>query len=153
MKILLPNKHINAEELHYSDIIQLWPDVTLAFGGGKRKKAHKMAKDSTGKLSMEAEVKTLQKHMGAALMTIKSLKDTIKDLEKRMFERENEELKEILETRKVIEEVLAANAEAIKRIEIEIEKIGQAKVEVEASKDGTTVNVYSDNGIANRKKC
>ena len=42
---------------------------------------------------MEAEVKTLQKHMGAALMTIKSLKDTIKDLEKRMFERENEELK------------------------------------------------------------
>ena len=45
------------------------PDVTLAFGGGNQRKAHKMAKDSTGKLSVEAELKTLQKHMGAALMS------------------------------------------------------------------------------------
>ena len=129
------------------------PDVTLAFGGGNQRKAHKMAKDSTGKLSVEAEVKTLQKHMGAALMTIKSLKDTIKALEKRMLERENEEVKEILEKQRVLEEVLAANSEAITRIDMEIEKMGQAKVEVEASKDATTEQVYSDNGTANPKKC
>ena len=108
----------------------------------------KIAEDST--VSVEGEIKILQKHMGAALMTIKDLKVIIKALEKRISERENEEIKEILEKQKVIEEVLAANTEAIKRIDVEIEKMKQANKEQEASKDATN-HVYSDKGTANKK--
>ena len=101
----------------------------------------KIAEDST--VSVEGEIKILQKHMGAALMTIKDLKVTIKALEKRISERENEEIKEMFEKQKVVEEVLAANKE-------EIEKMKQANKEQEASKDATN-HVYSDKGTANKK--
>ena len=46
--------------------------------------------------------------------------------------------------------MLAANTEAIKRIDVEIEKMKQANKEQEASKDATN-HVYSDKGTANKK--
>ena len=81
-----------------------------------------MAKGSGAKHSLEEEVKTLQKHMGAVMRTVKDLKVTVEALEKKSISKEDKEIKEIIETQKEIEEVLAANSEAIKRIDREIAK-------------------------------
>ena len=82
-----------------------------------------MVKASGVKVSLEEEVKTLQKHMGAVMRTVKDLKGTSEALAKNTLPKEDKEIKEILETQRVIEEVLVANSDAIKRIDKEIAKI------------------------------
>ena len=86
---------------------------------------------------MEDEVKNLKKHMGAVLMTVKDLKGTIQVLEKRLSDKENDEIKEIIEKQKMVEEVLAANSDAIKRIDFEMKKFIQINSEVEVSTNAT----------------
>jgi hypothetical protein len=72
---------------------------------------------------LEEEVKTLQKHLGAVMRTVKDLKGTFEALAKKNLPKEDKEIKEILETQSVIEEVLVANSDATKRIDKEIAKI------------------------------
>ena len=59
------------------------------------------------------------------MRTVKDLKCTVEALEKKT--KENEEIKEIIKTQKVIEEVLVANSNAIKRIDREIVEITSKK--------------------------
>ena len=79
------------------------------------------AKTSAVKVPLEDEVKTLQKHMGLMMRTLKDLKCTVEVLEKKT--KENEEIKEIIKTQKVVEEVLVDNSNAIRRIDREIVEI------------------------------
>ena len=89
-----------------------------------------MAKNVVPKVSIDEEVKTLKKHFGGIIATVKALKETVERLEKKMSKDENNEIKDIMETQRVIEEVIVANGDAIKRIDREIKKISK-----EASKD------------------
>ena len=93
-------------------------DVTLAC---EKLKAHnqinKMVKET-----WEEQVKTLQKHMGAIFRTLKDLKSSVEVLEKKTPPDDNNEIKEIIETQKVIDEIIVANADAIKRIDKELKK-------------------------------
>jgi hypothetical protein len=50
------------------------------------------------KISLEEEVKTFKKHMGAILSLVKDLKARVETFEKKMESKENEEVKEIVET-------------------------------------------------------
>ena len=70
---------------------------------------------------------TLKKHFGGIVATVRDLRRSVEALEKKLSAQENEEIREIMETQKVIEEVIVANADAIKIIKKEIVKMEQAK--------------------------
>ena len=77
-------------------------------------------------LSIEEEVKKLQKHFGGVVQLVKSLKTSVEALEKKMDEKEaeeNKEIKEIINAQAIIDESLVANSDAIKRIDKEIESM------------------------------
>ena len=99
-------------------------DVTLACEGGHQFRAHK---SKMAKCTLEEQVKTLQKHMGAILATVRDLKATVEALDKRTAVEENKEIKEILEAQKVIDEVIVENSDAIKRIDREMKQIMDKK--------------------------
>ena len=78
----------------------------------------------------------LQKQMGGIARMVKDLKDSVETLEIKVDAKESKEIKEILETQKVIDEVIVANSDAIKRIDKEIKqltKVKTTKSEVETS--------------------
>ena len=77
----------------------------------------------SGKIDLADQVKSLQKHMGGVAKLVKDLLTKVEGLEKKVENKERNELKEIMESRRVIEEVIVANSVAIKKIETEIIEI------------------------------
>ena len=89
-----------------------------------------------GKKKLEEQVALLQKQMGGIARMVKDLKDSVETLEIKVDAKESKEIKEILETQKVIDEVIVANSDAKKRIDKEIKqltKVKTTKSEVETS--------------------
>ena len=72
--------------------------------------------------SSEEQLKILQKHFGALVMTVKQLKTSVDALNKQMEGIKTEEVKDIMKTQKVIAEVIAEHTDAIKHLEIELVK-------------------------------
>ena len=70
-----------------------------------------MTKETAVKSSLAEEVKTLQKHMGAIMRTVKDLKATVEALGEKMLTKEYYEFKE---AQRVVEEVIVANSDALK---------------------------------------
>ena len=60
---------------------------------------------------------------GGIIATVKDLKCSIEELKKRVLKKRNEEIQEIIDAQKVVDEVIVANSDAIKRIDKEIQKI------------------------------
>ena len=58
-------------------------------------------------------MKALQNHFGRLVSTVKDLKSSLEALERKVDTGQNHEVKEILETQKVIDEVIVANSNAI----------------------------------------
>ena len=58
---------------------------------------HKMAQGS-----LEEQVKTLQKHMGAILVTVRDLKASVDALKRKDTTKENKEIKEIMEAQRIV---------------------------------------------------
>ena len=83
-------------------------DVTLACENRNCVKAHKMSKP-TKKASLEDQIKTLQSHFSAIISTFKDLKSNVEDLKKKLDDTKMNEVQEIIETQKVIDEVEVAN--------------------------------------------
>ena len=79
------------------------------------------------KITLEDQVKTLQRQFGGLVKLVKDLKTSVEALEKKTVPNKQDEVKEIMETQRVIEEVLVANSDAIKRIEKEIVQIMNTK--------------------------
>jgi hypothetical protein len=80
-----------------------------------------MAKDKLFKFSLEDEVKALKKHVGGVVATVTALKEMVEVLQNKMSHKETDEIKEIIDRQKVVEKVIASNADALKRIGREIE--------------------------------
>ena len=76
------------------------------------------------KKDLEEEVKALQRSMGVIVKIVKDLKSSVDVIEKKL---EIKELNEIIEAQKVIDEVLVANSDAIKRIDQEIIQITKSR--------------------------
>ena len=68
-------------------------------------KAHK---NKVNEVSMEEEFKALKKHFGGVAATVKSLMEAVKTLQ-------NNEINEIVETQRVMDEVVVANSDAIRK--------------------------------------
>ena len=88
--------------------------VTLACGDGKRMEAHKMS-GLAKKSSLEEQMKTLQNHFAAVVSTVKHLKSTVDDLKNK-----SSDAQEIVETQRVIDEIVVANSDAIRHMKKEI---------------------------------
>ena len=99
------------------------PDVTIACDGEKKLEAHK------NKMSLEEQVKTLQKHMGALFKTVKDLKSNVESLDKKLEAKETAEIKEIIEAQRIVDEVIVANSDAIKRLDREIRNMTDANTD------------------------
>ena len=68
-------------------------------------------------------MKALQNHFGRLVSTVKDLKSSLEALEKKVDTSQNDEVREILETQIVIDEVIVANSDAINRMKQEIQDI------------------------------
>jgi hypothetical protein len=82
---------------------------------------------------MEEEVRTLQRQFGGMVQMMKELKTSFNVLENKVLLKENDEIQKILETQKAIEESLASNQEAIKRIEEEMKEFAEKNVDITAT--------------------
>ena len=93
-----------------------------------KQKSNKMS----GKVSLEEQVATLQKQFGGIVKLVKGLKASVEALEIKGIPKEMDEVKEILEAQRVIDEIIVANADAIKRMDREMKEIKEKKQEQKA---------------------
>ena len=100
-----------------------------------------MAKDKVNKVSLEEEFNILKKHFGGIIATVKALKETVDTLQKKLASKETDGIQEILDKQKAVEEGIATNANALKRIDGELERL--TKMEKEASQN-TSEHVNGD---------
>ena len=107
----------------------------------------------SGKVSLEEQVATLQKQFGGIVKLVKGLKASVEALESTGIPKEMDEVKEILEAQRVIDEIIVANADAIKRMDREMKEIKEKKQEQKAPID-TFENEIGDGEVKTvKKKC
>ena len=85
-----------------------------------------MAKPNSNNL--EEQLKSLQTHFGSIVVTVKDLKSSVNRLERKVDEREDEELRD---------KVITANEEAIKKLD---EQLMRKSVEIDLNKDHKETN-------------
>ena len=66
------------------------------------------------KNSLEQQVKALQRQMGGIAKLVKELKTTVENMQKENKVSENDEIQEIIDTQKVIDEIIVANSDCIR---------------------------------------
>jgi predicted nucleic acid-binding Zn-ribbon protein len=90
------------------------------------------------------EVKTLKKHFGGFVATLKALKEAVETLQKNTAAKENDSIKDILERQKVVEDGIASNGDALSRIDKEIDELSN---KLKVTKDGiNNQNVEKETG-------
>ena len=99
----------------------------------KDSKLTKMSK--TKNATLEEKLTTLQNHFGAIVSTVKDLKSNVEDLKRKFAETKMEEVGEIIETQRVIDEVVVANSVSIKLLNKEFKQM-----------KGTATDVVYNNG-------
>ena len=72
--------------------------------------------------TLEDQIKTLQKHFGGIVVTVKALKACVDRLESKVDEKQNEEIRVIVEAQKKVDKSIEANAEAIKVLDEELKR-------------------------------
>ena len=77
--------------------------------------------------SLEDQFTTLKNYFGALVSTVKDLKISVENLKKKSETSQITEIIEVLETQKVIEEVIVSNSDAIKKIKQDIAQIADSK--------------------------
>ena len=105
------------------------------------------------KASLEDQVTLLQKQFGGLVKLVKQLKTSVEALEGRSIPKEMDEVREILEAQRVVDEIIVANADAIKRIDQEMKEIKQKPPKVKVPID--TIEKESSDIIVKtvKKKC
>lgn len=77
--------------------------------------------------AMELEIKTLQKHMGGLVKTVLDLKSKVEALEKKPGEYLLDEVEKILERQRINDKAIAANNDAILKIDKEMHALSKTK--------------------------
>ena len=72
--------------------------------------------------SLEEQIKTLQKHFGGIVVTVKALKASVDRLESKVDNKQNGEMHDILEAQKKVNDSIVENANAIKILDAELKK-------------------------------
>ena len=77
--------------------------------------------------AMEEDIKKLQKHMGGLVKTILDLKSKVEALEQKDSENQKRECEIIFQKKEIMDKAIAANSDAIMRIDKEIINLSKAK--------------------------
>ena len=93
-----------------------------------------------GKTSLERRIKTIEKHMGTLVKAFKEIKSNLKAVEEKSDDPVSSEIKEILKSQRVIDEVIVTNSDAIKRLDKDIIQI-HSKKEREVIKHSEEVEI------------
>ena len=109
------------------------------------------------KSGLETQVKSLESAMGAIVKAFKEMKSHFKALEEKVEEAQNHEVREIIKSQKMLEELISANSNDIKSIDQEIKKLKTEKLEADLKRRGQkrktskrNVNILTED-IANLK--
>ena len=70
--------------------------------------------------SLADQVKTMQGYIGKFAKALKDLTERVKVVEDKQKDDQDKEIKEIVETQRIIGEILVSNADAIKRLNKEL---------------------------------
>ena len=81
------------------------------------------------KNALEMQVRSLETAMGTIVKAFKDLKSHVKALEDKVEQSQNQEVREIMNSQKVLEELISEKSNDIKNIEMEIKKIQSEKLE------------------------
>ena len=73
--------------------------------------------------SLADQVKTIQGYMGKFAKSFKDLTERVKTLEDKRMSNDEKEIKEIMESQRVVDEILVANTDAIKQLNMELSKV------------------------------
>ena len=105
------------------------------------------------KNSLEQQMKALKRQMGGIAKLAKELKTTVENIEQKsqVKKSENDEIQEIIDTQKVIDEIIVANSDCIRRMEKEIKAMTVNKVDTEVCHDVLEKWVEEVNKVM--KKC
>ena len=101
--------------------------------------------------SLALKVASLEKSMGTVVKALKQLGASVKLLEEKLVPNHEEEIREIKKNQECLDSILAENADALKRIDIEIQTFNQTKpnnTEVDLAKD---VQVKKQGNRSNQK--
>ena len=91
----------------------------------------------TEKVSLELQVRALEKNMGLIVKAFKEFKVSMDALEKKVDKHQEEEIQELIKTQKMLNDIVVSNSEAIKSIDSEIKMLEAAKVESKKEEDIT----------------
>ena len=95
---------------------------------------------------MEEELNALMKHFGGIVATVKSLMETVKGLQ-------NNDIKEIVEAQRVMDEVVVANSDAIHKLKSKTLKLMAAKEPIEDGNVLIKVIEMEKNHIKECRQC
>ena len=99
------------------------------------------------KVKMEEEMKSMQKHMAGLVRTIIDLKLRAESLEQNLQENQKDDVGELIEKQKRVDEAIAANTEAIVNIYQEIKILSTNQIKA------YTVNIENSNKGRKDRKC
>ena len=94
----------------------------------------------------------MQKHFGGIVRTVKDLKCSVDALEKKVEGSQHTEINDIINTQKVIDEVISANADAIKRIDEEFVRITKVNAVSDVQNDTHEVMDDDDKVVIKKTK-
>ena len=72
------------------------------------------------KIPLEMQVKELEKSLVTIVKAFKDLKSSVKALEEKSNKSHEEDIKELMNRQETLDEIIKANSEAFKRIDVEI---------------------------------
>ena len=107
------------------------------------------------KIPLELKINSLEKSMAMIVKAVQEMKAGMDKLEKRVNDKQNDEIQEILKAQKSLEEVIAANSDEIKRIDNEILMFQNDKAEADSNKkeDDKVENTAKKYSYFNRGHC
>ena len=103
--------------------------------------------------SLADQVKTMQGYMGKFAKAIKDLTERVKVVEDKQKDDEDKEIKEIVETQRVIDENLVANADAIKRLNKEMLTVQEVIANKNIEKDKDEIIQHESFGKQSKRIC
>ena len=100
----------------------------------KKKKMKKVSDAKMGnKIPLELQVEELKKSMGTIVKALKDIQARVKVLEEKTTESPGDDIKELVNSQKVLKQIIEANSGAIKRLDAEIVSFKNDKAKADST--------------------
>jgi vacuolar-type H+-ATPase subunit I/STV1 len=97
--------------------------LTKHYGDANGQKKNISGNKMAEKVSLDMQIKRLEKNMGTIVKAFKELKVSMDALEKKVNKHQEEEIQELIKTQKVLNDIVLSNSEEIKQVDIKIKQL------------------------------